>query len=119
MTPKQMSAKEIKELVALNEQLTGRVKELEATLEANQKAVASQTAATPAQPSKSRIQAEAALALLKAGPVSTEQLKQINPKYPSDPIYFVRSVLKLKVKTNRSKDGQTTYVLEDATAPTA
>jgi hypothetical protein len=100
-----------KELLQLNEQLTARVKELEAELELSKQAVA----APAPTPSKSKTQAEQALALLKAGPATTAQMKEINPKYPSDPIYFVRSILKQKVVTHRSKDGNTTYSLPDAT----
>lgn len=117
MTPKnQMSNKD---LVGLNEQLTARVKELEAANEAlnaqvkelSEKPVAP---APPPQPSKSKMQAEAALALLKQGPVTSEMLKEINPKYPSDPIYFVRTILKQPVVTNRSKEsGKTTYSLPE------
>ena len=123
MTPKekQLSPKEVKELVALNEQLAARVKELEAKLEASEKSVAHmQAAPTPAQPSKSRIQAEKALELLRQGPVTTAQLKAVNEKYPSDCIYFVRNVLKVRVKTNRTAEG-TTYSLETPTTddPTA
>ena len=105
MTPKQMTPKEIKEMIAQNEQLSARVKELEENLATLQSAPAA------AQPSKSKVQAEQALALLKAGPVTTAQLKEINGKYPSDPIYFVRTILKQRVVTHRSKDGNTTYAL--------
>ena len=61
-----------KEKQLLQEQIAGltkRVQELEK--------------ARPA--SKSRQQAEAALAMLKAGPVNQGQLKTLNEKYPSDP----------------------------------
>jgi cell division septum initiation protein DivIVA len=100
-----------KELEVENEQLTARVKELEEELERSKQAVA---APAPVQPSKSKQQAEAALKLLQAGPVTTAQLKEINPKYPSDPIYWIRSILKMKVVTHRSKDGNTTYSLPTA-----
>lgn len=103
-----------KELVALNETLTARVKELEAALEASKQA----PPAPVVQPSKSKVQAEAALELLKKGPVTTEMLKAINPKYPSDCIYFIRTILKQKVVTNRTKEG-TTYSLPSAEAPAA
>src|SRR5258708_1283037 len=108
MTPKQLTSKEVKELVAANEQLIARVAELEAQLEA------SNLSAPAPQPSKSKVQAERAIALLKAGPVTTTQLKEINEKYPSDPIYFVRTLLKQRVVTHRSKDGNTTYSLPGA-----
>lgn len=92
MTPKekQMSPKEIKELVAANETLTARAQELEAKLQLSEKIAATVQSAPPAVPSKSKVQAEQAMALLKAGPVTTEQLREVNPRYPSDPIYFVR-----------------------------
>ncbi len=98
MTPK-MTPKE-KELLAANEELKAKVAELEAELEASKQ----QPALAP-QPSKSRVQAEQALELLKKGPVTTEQLKAINPKYPSDCVFFIRTILKQKVITNRGKDG--------------
>jgi len=103
-----------KELVAQNEQLTARVKELEEKLALSEQAVATMQAAQPAAPSKSKVQAEKALELLKAGPVTTAMLKEINPKYPSDPIYFVRTILKQEVKTHRHKDGASFYSLPSA-----
>ena len=62
------------------------------------------------KPSKSRLQAEATLELLKAGPVSSEQLSRLNEKYPSDCIYNVRNILKIDVKTVRGAGG-TRYML--------
>ncbi|HMK21439.1 MAG TPA: hypothetical protein VK466_03845, partial [Terriglobales bacterium] len=81
-----------KELAKVSEQRDGllkRVAELEQTKPA----------------SKSRQQAEQALAMLKQGPVSHAQLKELNPKYPSDPIYYVRTMLKVDVKTVRTASG--------------
>jgi hypothetical protein len=72
------------------------------------------SAPVPTPASKSRTQAEAALELLKKGTVTVDQLKQINSKYPSDPVYFIRTVLKQPVLTNRAKDGKTTYSLPGA-----
>ena len=54
---------------------------------------------------QSRLQAEAALALLKQGPVTKAQLVELNAKYPSDPIYYVRTLLHLDVKSVKTKDG--------------
>ena len=94
----------INELQAENAVLQAKVAELEAQL------------AKISAASKGRAQAEAALELLKAGPVTIEQLKAINGKYPSDPIFGVRTLLKVAVKTNRSKNGGTTYQLEQPVA---
>jgi hypothetical protein len=108
-----------KELQAENATLKARVAELEQKLELSEKIAKTLESAPAASASKSRVQAEAALELLKAGPVTTEQLKAINPKYPHDPVYFVRSVLKQAVVTHRSKDGNTSYSLQGALAPAA
>jgi cell division septum initiation protein DivIVA len=107
-----MTTKEVKEMLAHNERLTARVQELEAELEATRQSV--QSAPAPG-PSKSQLQAEKAMELLKAGPVTLAQLKAINPRYPSDPIYFIRSVLKQEVITHKGKGSEgTTYSLPDA-----
>ena len=79
------SPKELeKENAKLREQVEGlkkRVAELEA-----QKA-----------PSKSRQQAEEGLQMLQEGPVSKEQLAKLNPKYPSDVVYYIKNILKQPV----------------------
>lgn len=90
MTPREKELE--KENQRLRDQLAGlerRVKELE-----GQKA-----------PSKSHQQAEAVAELLKAGPVSKDQLVKINPKYPSDAVYYCRQLLKIDVKTVRTSAG--------------
>lgn len=90
MTPKEKELE--KENQRLRDQIAGlerRVKELE-----GQKA-----------PSKSHQQAEAVAALLKEGPVSKAQLAQINPRYPSDAVYYARTILKIDVKTVRTSAG--------------
>lgn len=90
MTPREKELE--KENQRLRDQVAGlekRVKELE-----GQKA-----------PSKSHQQAEAVAELLKAGPVSKEQLVKINPKYPSDAVYYARTILKIDVKTVRTASG--------------
>src|SRR5438477_6065247 len=78
MKPQEEIAKLQKENAALQEQIKGlqnRVKELEA-----------------AKPkSKSRDIAEKTLEMLKRGPVTVAQLAALNPKYPSDCIYYVRT----------------------------
>ena len=96
------------ELKKQNEELAAKVAELEAQLKQVTDAAA---AATVAGMPKGRSQALKAMELLKAGPVTIEQLKAVNEKYPSDPIYYVRQLLKVEVKTNRSKTGGTTYQL--------
>jgi hypothetical protein len=60
--------------------------------------------------SKSRIQATAALHLLEQGPVSMDKLIPLNPKYPSDPIYYVRTLLQKDVKRVKI-NGQSVYML--------
>jgi hypothetical protein len=87
MTPKERELE--KENAKLKEQIAGlqrRVQELESQKPA----------------SKSRQQAEAALELLKKGPVSKEQLLKINPKYPSDCIYYVKNILKQPVVRHKN-----------------
>lgn len=68
---------------------------------------------------KSEVQANAALDILRQGPATWEQLKAINPKYPSDPIYFART-LGAKIRTERVVNAEnkkvTQYILE-AEAP--
>jgi len=99
------------ELKKQNEELAAKVAELEAQL----KQATEQATVVPV--TKGRSQALAALELLKKGPVSVADLKALNEKYPSDPIYYVRTILKVEVKTNRAKDGKTTYCLVEATEP--
>ncbi len=88
-----------RENTQLKEQVEGLKKRLE-ELEGQKK------------PSKTRQQAEKALEMLKAGPVSVEQLKTLNEKYPTDPIYYVRTALKVDVKTVRTAAGSV-YMLPD------
>ena len=61
--------------------------------------------------SKSREQAQKVIDLLIVGPVTREQLLKINPKYPSDPIYYAKSLFNLDIKRVKDKDGST-YVLQ-------
>jgi len=63
-------------------------------------------------PSKSKQMAMATLHLLEQGPVGVDQLAKINPKYPSDPIYYVRTLLKKDVKLVR-KAGGNVYMLPE------
>lgn len=60
----------------------------------------------------SKEQAEMALAILqKEGLVTTAQLSAINQKYPSDPIYHARTLLKANIETVRAGKGNTIYKL--------
>lgn len=103
-----------KDMKAALEAANLRIKELEEKLALSEKAVATMQSAPAGQVSKSRQQAEKALELLKAGTVTLEQLKSINEKYPSDPIYFVRTILKVSVITHKAKGQATTYSLPTA-----
>lgn len=60
--------------------------------------------------SKGREQAEQVLALLKVRSVTTDDLKQINPRYPSDPIYYIRTFLKIEIQ-KKKVNGKTVYFL--------
>lgn len=108
-----------KELQAENATLKARVAELEEKLTLSEKIATTIQSAPVAQPSKSKQQAEAALELLRKGPVTTDMLKAINERYPSDPIFFIRSVLKQQVITTRVPGGKTFYSLPGAEAPAA
>jgi len=90
-------------------------KERESVLQKEIEQLKSQKAQVPGKVSKSREQAMAALEMLKAGPVTAAQLKSLNEKYPSDPIYYVRTLLQQEVKTARI-GGQTCYMLPEAYA---
>ena len=50
--------------------------------------------------------------MLKAVPVTQAQLKGLNPKYPSDPVYYVRTQLKVNVHTVRTAAG-TVYMTDE------
>jgi cell division septum initiation protein DivIVA len=63
-------------------------------------------------PSKSKQMALATLHLLEQGPVGVDALAKINPKYPSDPIYYVRTLLKKDVKLVRRAGGNV-YMLPE------
>jgi hypothetical protein len=100
MTPKQeqeLIAQLKKELEKKDEQIAGltkRINELES--------------ARPA--SKSRQQAIAALHMLEEGPLTMDKLITLNKKYPSDPIYYVRTLLQKDVKRVKI-NGQSVYML--------
>jgi hypothetical protein len=92
MKPQEEIAALRKELEKKDEQIAGlakRVKELEAVKPA----------------SKSRQQAEEGLKLLQAGPVTKAQFATLNQKYPSDVAYYIRTILKVDVKTVRTASG--------------
>lgn len=94
-----------------NAALQSQIASLEAQLkEAADKAAAIVTA-IPTKTSKAVEQATAAIELLKQGTVTLAQLSQINAKYPSDPIYYARTKFGVEVRTNRAKNGGTTYSL--------
>jgi hypothetical protein len=84
-----------------NAGLLRRVQELEA-LKKEQK------------PSKSRIMAEETLKLLQAGPVTMEQLAKINAKYPSDCVYYVKTILKINVERVKTDAGNVYMLAADA-----
>ena len=56
------------------------------------------------------MQATAVLHLLEQGPVSIGQLAKINPKYPSDAVYYCRTLLHQDIKLVR-RPGGNVYML--------
>ncbi len=92
MKPAEQIAQLEREKAELQQQVNGltkRVKELEV-----------------AKPKgKSRQQAEQGLEMRKAGPVTKEQFAKLNPKYPSDVAYYIKTMLKVDVKTVRTEAG--------------
>lgn len=101
-----------RQLQAENEQQAAKIKELEAALQAKTDELAKAQAAPVAAVSKGRQQAQKAKELLEANAsVTLVQLAEINSKYPSDPIYYARTILGLNVKTSKVKGGKTTYSL--------
>lgn len=79
------------------EKENARLKEQVAGLEKRIAEVQAQSQTS--RPSKSREQAEQVKAILdKDGKITKEQLAQINPKYPSDGIYYAKNLLKLDVR---------------------
>ena len=104
MKPLERIAELEKENPVLKEQNAGllkRVQELEA-LKKEQK------------PSKSRIMAEESLKLLQAGPVTMEQLAKIKAKYPSDCVYYVKTILKINVERVKTDAGNVYMLAADA-----
>lgn len=109
-----------RQLQAENEQQAARIKELEAALQAKTDELAKAQAAPVAAVSKGRQQAQKAKELLEANAsVTLVQLAEINSKYPSDPIYYARTILGLNVKTSKVKGGKTTYSLVKETPAAA
>lgn len=91
-----------KENAQLKEQIAGLTKRVE---ELAQK--------TP-KPSKSRTQAEEGLKMLQQGPCTVAQFKTLNEKYPSDVPYYIRTLLKIDVKTVRLGEGKgSAYMLPE------
>lgn len=64
-------------------------------------------------PGSGKAQGQRALELLAAngGQVTSAQLSAINPKYPSDPIYFARKEFGAVIATVRARGGKSTYKL--------
>ena len=92
------------------EQITQLEKEnsqLKAEVAALQKRLAELETAKPK--SKSRQQAEQGLEMLKAGPVTKEQFAKLNP---SDIPYYIKTMLKIDVKTVRTASGSV-YMLPE------
>jgi hypothetical protein len=97
MTPKETKDREQliqleKENALLKEQVAGlkkRIGELEQ--------------AKPA--SKSRMQATELMHMLAEGPVPVDKLVKLNPKYPSDAVYYARTLLKADIKLVRRGGG--------------
>jgi hypothetical protein len=83
---------------------------LQEQVDSLQKRLAEREAAKPK--SKSRQQAEQGMDMLKAGPVTKEQFAKLNPKYPSDVVYYIKTMLKTDVKTVRTANGSV-YMLSD------
>ena len=102
MKPQELIAQLEKENHLLREQNAGLTKRLEELQQQKKQD----------KPSKSRLQAEAALKMLQEGPVSKEQLIGLNAKYPSDPIYYVRTLLHQDVKSVKGKNGSV-YLLPE------
>jgi hypothetical protein len=102
MTPKETKDKEQvtqleKENALLKEQVAGLTKRI-TELESQKPA------------SKSRMQATAVLHLLEQGPVGMDALVKINQKYPSDCIYYCRTLLHQDIKLVR-RPGGNVYML--------
>jgi prefoldin subunit 5 len=91
-------------------QLEKENSQLKAEVDSLKKRLSEMEAAKPK--SKSRQQAEQGLEMLKAGPVTKEQFAKLNPKYPSDVVYYIKTMLKIDVKTVRTANGSV-YMLTD------
>jgi hypothetical protein len=91
-------------------QLEKENSQLKAEVEGLKKRLAELEIAKPK--SKSRQQAEQGLEMLKAGPVTKEQFAKLNAKYPSDIPYYIKTILKIDVKTVRTANGSV-YMLPE------
>jgi hypothetical protein len=100
--------KEEKERIAKLEQEN---KELKEQLAAAQKKAEELEKAKPA--SKSRMQASAVLQMLAEGPLTMDRLAKLNPKYPSDPIYYARTLLHADIKLVRRSGQPSLYMTPD------
>jgi len=66
--------------------------------------------------SKSKLMAEEALKLLQeagSNGVPLAEFAKLNPKYPSDVAFYLRSILKVDLKTVRKMEGGTRYMLPE------
>ena len=96
------------------QELQARLLELEAENENLKKQITELTTTSAKAPkvSKARTMAEALLDLFRQkGEVTKEDLAQINPKYPSDVIYYGKTVLGLQIATVKEKGKPTIYRL--------
>lgn len=102
MKPQERIAQLEKELAAVIEQRDGlkhRVDEL--------------LAAKPVKVSKSRTMAEEGLKLVQAAGtkgVPLTEMAKLNPKYPSDVAYFIRTILNVDLRTVRKTAAGTVYM---------
>ena len=82
----------VKELEKENAKLKEQIAGLEKAL------AEAKTVQASARPSKSREQAEQVKAILdEKGVITKDELLKINPKYPSDGVYYAKNLLKLQI----------------------
>ena len=95
MKEKERIAQLEKENAAKDEQIQGLLKKLKEL----------ETLGLARGKSKSRTQAEEGLKMLQEGPVTAAQFKTLNDKYPGDVAYYIRTILKVDIKTVRTATG--------------
>lgn len=107
---------QVLDLTAANTTLTEQVAALTTEKAQLIEKLAAVPTATPKN-SKSLEQATAAMELLtKNGVVTLPELAAINPKYPTDPVYHARQLLKASIVTARAANGKTVYFTPEAHA---